>query len=341
MKNTSFDKETGRDKLWIQGDKELATLIDPTTMRVKNDLTLSVFCPICDCSKSSFLFLKNGFDFVRCEECGCIYVNPQIQEKLLHDYYRGNDSDRFGGLSSSALWMDVIMNEKNQSWQRPYFEEAISILKKFKKTGKILDIGCSIGLFMEIAQKHSFSCIGLELEPNAANYARSRGFDVRLNTIEQSNFPEKSFDIITMFGVLEHLSRPKLILDEIRRCLKPGGVVMVIVPNVYSLAAMTLHEKSRMFNGRNHLQYFSWKSLPEIFERTGFMVRHLDTCLTASDSILNYIQYCDPDGDSTRNFLPPKIKEMIGNPDPSMNFEQLIYHYNLGLRLRIVATKPE
>jgi SAM-dependent methyltransferase len=240
-----------------------------------------------------------------------------------------------------SSWTEVILNEANQSWQIPYFKSSLDILDKYIESGDLLDIGCSIGLFMEIAQRRGFNCVGLELEKIAYEHAIGKGLNVHRKKLEEAAFSDESFHVITMFGVLEHLPNPKEILIQVRRCLKPGGVVMAIVPNVYSLAAMMLHDKARLFNGRNHLNYFSWKTLPELFDQTGFITQNLDTYLTGLDSILNYIQYSDPNGEPTRKFLPPQIQSVIDNPDPNLNFEQIMYRLNLGLRLRIVATKPE
>jgi len=340
MSPSNFDKETGRDEVWAKIEQELLELVDPRTGKVRAELVAEVSCPVCETSEARHVFSKTGFDFVRCISCSTIYVNPQLREDITLSYYRQNSQQESSEKKSSAMWLDVLANPKNQAWQIPYFEEALAILETFiPARGDILDIGCSIGLFMEIAQKHAFKCTGLELESNAAEYALNKGLNVRQQTLQEAAFPANSFDAITLFGVLEHLKSPKVVLQQAFDCLKPGGVMMAIVPNAYSLAAMTLHSGSKMFNGRNHLTYFSWESFPLIFENSGFIVRNLDTCLTGLDSILNYWQFLDSQGDAVLDYLPPKLRSLVNNVDGRKAIEDLICKYDLGLRLRVVAQK--
>ncbi len=303
MNTQNFDSQTGREAIWKQMDKELQDLIDPSTGKVNSEIVQHIPCPVCDLDDASPVFSKMGFDFVRCNHCETLYVNPQLQDDRIMQYYRRMGQDKTSERSSSAMWIDVLSNRNNQAWQVPYFEEALSMLEKhIPSQGKILDLGCSIGLFMEVAQKKGHDCIGLELEPEAHQYALSRGLNVLQQTLEEADFSSETFDAITMFGVLEHLQNPKKILRQIWDCLKPGGVVMAIVPNAYSLAGMTLHSNARMFNGRNHLTYFSHRTLPLVLQKAGFTVVGIDTVLTGLDSIINYWQFNDPQGLLTLNY---------------------------------------
>jgi 2-polyprenyl-3-methyl-5-hydroxy-6-metoxy-1,4-benzoquinol methylase len=239
-------------------------------------------------------------------------------------------------------WLNVLTNPTNQAWQIPYFQEAVDILAKLTPSnGKILDIGCSIGLFMEVAQKSGFQCLGLEPEPKSREYALARGLNVRPDLFNDAGFQSGSFDAITMFGVLEHLSKPKEMLADIWDCLKPGGVVMVIVPNMYSLANGTLHARGRTFTGRNHLSYFGWDTLSDLFTRSGYEIAHLDTTLTGLDAVLNYWQFNDPHSGLSLDFLPPKMRALVQDPEGRRNFEQLIRDWDMGLRLRLAARKPQ
>lgn len=342
MKNPSFDSTTGRQAVWDQMDRELRELIDPVSGRVKAELVNYVQCPICDSENYEQIFIKMGFNFVRCIDCDAIYVNPQLRDDIILDYYRGKHEFDTNARNSGALWMDVLLNTANQAWQFPYFQNALDILTpEIPDNGKILDLGCSIGLFLKIVRERGFQGIGLELEPDAVDFALSQDLDVRRQTLAEASFPKDYFDAITLFGVLEHLQHPK---DELRRVwqhLRPGGAVLAIVPNVYSLAAMTLHSQSRIFNGRNHLTYFSWKSLPAIFEAAGFIVQHLDTCLTALDSVLNYWQFTDPQALLTLEQLPPRLRHLLETSEGRQKLETLLFEYDLGLRLRIIAKKPQ
>lgn len=336
-----FDDKTGRSQFFDNVDKELSVLIDPQTGKIKSNLVERVNCPVCEGEKYEHLFIKQGFDFVRCSNCKLVYINPRLLESETLAYYGEAPKENQDGQQSMSDWLSVLTNPLNQAWQIPYFEEAVNILSKYiPATAQILDIGCSIGLFMEIAQKSGFQCLGLEPEPKSRAYALSRGLNVRPDLFIEAGFPPNSFNAITMFGVLEHLNDPKKMLSDIWDCLMPGGVVMVIVPNVYSLANGTLHAQGRTFTGRNHLSYFSWGTISELFTRSGYEALYLDTCLTGLDAILNYWQFEDPHSGLSLDLLPSKMKNLLQDSNGRRQIEKLILDWDMGLRLRFAAKKP-
>jgi SAM-dependent methyltransferase len=164
--------------------------------------------------------------------------------------------------------------------------------------------------------------------------------DVRREKLEDAGFAEASFDVVTLFGVLEHLKNPHEQLQLIHRLLRPGGAVMAIVPNAASLAAMVLHDRARMFSGYNHLTYFTLDTLAAIFERNGYKARHLDTVLTGLDSILNYFQFTDPQGPPVLQLLPSRWRDRLATEEGRWEVERSIQQFDLGLRARVVAVKP-
>ena len=333
---SNFDETTGRSKFFENVNKELNRLIDPATGKVKAELLEQVHCPVCEAQEFDPLFTKQGFDFVRCTKCSLVYVNPRLLESATLAYY-GDSADQ----QSMEDWMKVLASPANQAWQVPYFQEAVDILAQhIPARGKILDIGCSIGLFMEVAQRSGFECIGLEPEPKSREYAVQRGLDVRPELFKDAGFSANSFDAITMFGVMEHLSNPKQILIEIMDALKPGGIVMAVSPNVYSLANGTLHDQARTVTGRNHLSYFSCETFSNLFERCGYEVVYLDTALTGLDAVLNHWQFNNPHSGLSLDLLPQKLRSLLQDPEGRARFEALIREWDMGLRLGLVARKP-
>ena len=139
-----------------------------------------------------------------------------------------------------------------------------------------------------------------------------------------------------MFGVLEHLLQPSRDMEIVHSMLNENGIFMGITPNAQSLVGMLLHDQSRFYTPRNHPVIFSFDSIRNLFERKGFEVLHIDTVLTGYDSIANYVQNSEPFGDLSFNFLPPKFKRLLENKE---RFEELILHWDLGLRLRIIVKK--
>lgn len=333
----NFDSATGRSKFFDDVNKELSLLIDPATGKVKSELVEWVKCPVCEADGFEFLFAKQGFDFVRCRNCTLIYVNPRLFESAILEYY-GDASV----LQSMTDWVEVLTNPVNQSWQVPYFQDIVHILSKhIPSGGSVLDVGCSIGLFMELAQNSGFVCVGLEPEPVSRQYALGRGLDVRPFLLSDAGFSADEFDSVALFGVVEHLSNPRQVLADVWKVLKPGGVVMAEVPNVYGLINATLHDAARTFTGRNHLSYFSWDTLSDLFTRCGYEVVYVDTALAGLDAVLNHLQFNNPHSDFSLDLLPPKLRSFLQTSDGRAEFEKLVCDWDMGLRLRIAARKPK
>src|SRR3989339_1181570 len=336
---SKFDRETKRNDFFAQRDRQTDALVDLKTGKVFKNLVVLVDCPLCNSKRFSVLFSKNGFDFVRCKKCSLVYVNPQLQEEKMIDYY--NDSSL-----SNDLAIKFIASPKQQEVNRELYNllydraEKAWGKKKLKQKRKVLDIGCSVGLFVKMGQDRGYDALGLELNEKAAQYAEKK-FKVKVERklLHECKFPANSFDIISMFGVIEHLAEPVEVMREVARILKPGGFFVGICPNIDSLVCMTLHEKSRTFSGRIHLSYFSPKTLDELFKKVGLKKSNIETVWTGKDSLLNYFQFLDPFGDEEYSHLPEKFKKFILDKKNFAKIEKKMSELGIGLKLRFMARK--
>ena len=200
----SFEKETGRDLYFVQLEKELAELIDQDTGLLDEKYAIEVDCPVCHSKDNNTLFVKRGYTFVRCCSCGMVYTNPQVRQEIVQDRYQT-------GLPSTELWMDVLMNSKETAWRNDYYLDILNEIERQTETkGNLLDVGCAVGHFLDIARKNNWNVTGLELSPKGYKYCQEElGLNVLNATIEESNLSRESFDAITLIGVLEHVTDPE------------------------------------------------------------------------------------------------------------------------------------
>jgi 2-polyprenyl-3-methyl-5-hydroxy-6-metoxy-1,4-benzoquinol methylase len=330
---SKFDRETNRNAFFYHRDGELDRMIDPKTGKIPIELVEYIRCYICDSPAYDHLFVKNGFDFVRCNECTLIYVNPQLKEKAILQYY-GEEAP------SHDAFLNFVLSPKQQEIDRKLYLYMFEKIKSRVPKGRILDIGCSIGSLLDTAKSLGYDPLGLELNEKAASYAEEHyGVRVMRKLLEDCHFPNNSFDAVSMVGVVEHLPRPVETLKEIIRILRPGGIFMGRCPNVQSLAAMILHGQFRSFTGRNHLSYFSPNTLKLLFTKAGFSSSEVETFYTGKDSILNYFQFLDPFGDEEYRYLPEKFREFILDPKNMKFIEQKMEELEIGLKLRFFAEK--
>ncbi len=309
-------------------------LMDPGTGQVSPAYARLIDCPLCHKGPqdNEHLFDKNGFTFVRCQSCGFIFTNPQVNTDLLGDLYKHADSNQ--------LWVELQKSATEQNWKSDYYLDAIRLIETHLRTKappRLLDIGCNTGLFLEVARENrpQWRLKGVELNTGACEYARSRGLDVD-DTLLSEMDKNIAFDIYTLFGVMEHLPEPHGILEDIKSRVAPGqeAAVMAIVPNSYSLYHMLLQDRSVSFDGRNHLLYFSEATLRRVFEEHGFEVLILDTVLDGLGNIKRQMQWFDPNGSNNSDrYLPESLRALFDNGA----IAGLIRQYNLGLRLRILA----
>jgi len=154
-----------------------------------------------------------------------------------------------------------------------------SLLKEMRgrtKIGRLVDVGCSFGAFLEAAQKDGWEAIGVELSENVARYGiEEKHLDVINAPLEQANLKDSSFDAVTMWHTLEHVPHPMSTLHECARILKPGALVAVEVPNTtFQLAkskVFSLLGKPEMgLEKGSHLNHFTAQSLRQALKMAGF-----------------------------------------------------------------------
>ena len=158
---------------------------------------------------------------------------------------------------------------------------------------------------------------GCEFNRSCLPHLQQAGIPVINRPIEKSDIPNRSFDCVTLFTVLEHIPDPKNPLCQVHRILVKGGITLILVPTINAIANRVLHEKSTTFSGDVHINLFSNTTLQRLLGETGFEIVDSGTILTNIDLINNYLQYDDPlfgEGKSILPFLTPEFihKNLMG-----------------------------
>jgi len=154
----------------------------------------------------------------------------------------------------------------------------VRFVKRLKRGGALLDIGCASGHFLGCAAEAGFEVEGIEVSEYAVRQGRERlGLSIEQGTIETVSFPSARFDVITMWHVFEHFADPVGSLQNAARWLKPDGVLVVECPNSGSFDARKYGTEWAGWRIPYHLWHFTPKSLGKVFERAGFEVRCIQT----------------------------------------------------------------
>lgn len=139
--------------------------------------------------------------------------------------------------------------------------------------GTLLDVGCGGGRFLNRMQKRGWQVEGSDFDEQATKKVSARyGIKTHIGDLSQCALPANSFDVITMSQTIEHLYTPEATLRECLRILKPGGLLVMTTPNVYSIAASEFGAHWRGWEAPRHLHLFSVESLQRLTQRVGFEI---------------------------------------------------------------------
>lgn len=198
-------------------------------------------------------YRKHG-RIVKCNNCNLVYVNP------LED-----------ALSLFKGYKEVVDYEylKMERYRKILLTNHLRTVEEFKKPGKLLDVGCFTGFFLELAQEQGWETWGIEPSIWAKIQAKKRGIRIIGEDIGNIGLKKSFFDTVTLWDVIEHLPYPKKTLKNIRSCLKNKGVLAIGTPNIESFVAKILKGKFP-FLGRMHLMLYSPKTLKRLLQQSGF-----------------------------------------------------------------------
>jgi SAM-dependent methyltransferase len=136
--------------------------------------------------------------------------------------------------------------------------------------GRLLDVGCGSGDWLLTMRGFGWQVQGMDFDENAVKAARQNGLDVGCGSLEQQEYPDNSFDAVTLNHVIEHVPDPVGTLAECARILKPGGKLVVLTPNSSSLGHSVFKQNWRGLEPPRHLHIFSNRSMRLLLARAGF-----------------------------------------------------------------------
>lgn len=174
-------------------------------------------CPLCQHPSSRPLFVHSGEQQVRCAGCGLVYVNPRQPRQEIESFY---EEDYY------ALGQVIDYDARVG-----FFAGVAARIETLVPPGRLLDIGCGYGQFLRACRQRGWQVQGVELGGPACARARAEGLEVFHGTLSQAAFADNTFDLVTLWNVLDHLVDPLAEVREVRRVLRPGGLIYFRVPN--------------------------------------------------------------------------------------------------------------
>jgi 2-polyprenyl-3-methyl-5-hydroxy-6-metoxy-1,4-benzoquinol methylase len=303
-----------------------------------------VNCIVCGNNKADLLyklpdFMLDRYDlhaaYVKCQICGLIYQNPRLSDEEVRNHYPP-EYDSYIPQKAGKSWLS-----RKSGWYG--VRKRCEFITKIKKHGRLLDVGCANGDFLhEMQDFPGWKLHGVEISTYASEMARvGYALDVFNGSLEEARYPDETFDVITLWEVLEHLENPKNAVEEIHRILKIDGVLVLRIPNSDSWDARQFGRCWAGYDSPRHRYAFNPETIKKLLLPLQFKIDQMNCRMGSYSSFAISIEYCLK-SKGWKAMRINRIKRLLQNPIVQAGFAPFIFFRSLSLlgpTLTVVAHK--
>jgi len=277
-------------------------------------------CPTCGSRDAAPELEKDHMQIVRCRSCDLVYVTPTFDEAHYKEVY------------ASQAYQDIVRDlgiDSHDYRVQRFGTERVALMAQHLRVPagrapRYVDVGCSTGFVVEAARNAGWEALGLDLNPSAIEFGRSRGLDLRVGALDDGGLAAGAFDAVSMFDVLEHLIDPARILEDAIALLAPDGILFLYVPNYDSASRLLMGEHAHFIWPTHHLNYYTPTTIRDLLARHGLTS---ELVVTEGLDIEDYRWY---------------RREMLGKPDDALAevsdvLQFLVNAGCYGKNLRVIA----
>jgi 2-polyprenyl-3-methyl-5-hydroxy-6-metoxy-1,4-benzoquinol methylase len=274
-------------------------------------------CAICGKKDQSHFLSKNGFDLVKCNSCGLVFVSPRLKKEFvfqryskdyfineyLPDFLLHKEDKRWHYidlLNNLVGWRGYILKKNSNKLTPNIIKRVMGLFGRRenapKKPLSLFEVGCGTGYMVKIAEdEFSIHSKGVELNPYFVEYAEKEfglGGKVFCADIDEFDFAgTDKADIIIMNDVIEHLLNPRKVLIKCNKLMNKNGIMFLSTPNIEGESFKLLRDGWQFIGPTEHLYYFSADTILRLLDKTGFRVLAVDYGDPGKNDVL-YV-YCE------------------------------------------------
>jgi len=230
-------------------------------------------CPICNASDFRIIHKKEQWHYLRCLNCGLVSLHPRpTAQELIKNYQK---------------YLPIQAKEISE-WEmmmKPVFDKSADLIQSRTKVGRgrLLDIGCGYGFFLQEMKYRGWKVEGIEISKIGRQYARDK-WDIHVYSqpLENVGLETDSFDVVTLFYVIEHVNDPLDLLKEVKRILKPDGLIFLRWPHSTPIVRILgpFSKKLDLYHTPYHLYDFSPRTMEKMLTFCGF--REIETIIAGN-----------------------------------------------------------
>lgn len=308
-------------------DEEWEALRDPASGMVSAKWLEESHCPVCASTANTKIFVKKGLHFVQCDKCTHVFINPQLKEDVLAEHFKHS--------KAWEVWAQNLVSQDQKNFDLSKFKDALKTVAKLrgkKKPGRVLDVGCSSGVFLRVAQDQGWDAQGVEPSAAAAQFAKTHyGLNVFQGQFLDFRSQDK-FDLITFWASLEYSKDVQTVLKKAKSLLKDDGLILILISgNSHSLAMRMLQEKCVGFIF-NRTHSFNPTSLDVLMRKYGFKPFSHYSILPETRVLLNHLSYQEPYAQGKRSLFSLEDEGLL---------EKLIQKNCMGYKFVAIYGTPE
>lgn len=217
-------------------------------------------CLLCNSTDLIELPKFSGDYLTKCRKCSFVFCKriPTTQELL-------------------AVYKGYPRNHNISLITIKRYHELLDVFESYKKTNKILDIGCGDGYFLREAKNRGWQVYGTEYTDDAFEIGKQKGIIMHQGILDPENYNANEFDIITSFEVIEHINNPQPEIHNIKKILRPGGLFYVTTPNFNSVSRFLAKKAWNIICYPEHLSYYTTGSMNRFLKNEGFKKVKIET----------------------------------------------------------------
>jgi 2-polyprenyl-3-methyl-5-hydroxy-6-metoxy-1,4-benzoquinol methylase len=233
-------------------------------------------CPICNgkefnpfLSCTDYTVSRETFHITQCKTCGFRFTNPRPKVEDLAKFYESEDYISHSNTNKG------LVNWVYQQVRKYTLLKKLQLISKHKRTGKILDIGCGTGEFLNTCKLAKWETLGIEPSENARTQAIKKfGLNVFIEDAIDT-LPSTTYDVITMWHVLEHVPDLNKRMKDLERLITNGGIILIAVPNPNSFDAIYYKEHWAAYDLPRHLYHFTPNDIETLCNNNQLKVKRI------------------------------------------------------------------
>jgi len=235
-------------------------------------------CPVCGSTQIRPVFLAKDytvsgevFPIEECSACTLRFTQDVPDQESIGPYYKSED------YISHSNTRKGLVSRMYQAVRTRTMQQKAAIVERYtgKKTGRLLDLGCGTGTFLNTMKSRGWEVAGLEPDADARAMAKQLYHLEIAPSHEIYQLAEAQFDAVTLWHVLEHVHELHEYMDQLKQLLKPAGVLLIAVPNYTSRDAAIYEQYWAAYDVPRHLYHFSPKAMEVLTARHGLRIRKL------------------------------------------------------------------